>query len=38
MSAEQKEQEIYKPVNYEEYGTYYEISNYGNVRRISDNT
>ena len=34
---ENKEPEIYKPVNYEQYGAYYEISNYGNIRRISDN-
>jgi hypothetical protein len=30
------DQEIYKPVNYKEFGTYYEISNCGNVRRVSD--
>jgi hypothetical protein len=31
----EKEPEQYKPVNYEQFGDYYEISNYGNVRNIS---
>jgi hypothetical protein len=32
--SEENEQEIFKPVNYEDFGKYYEISNYGNVRKI----
>lgn len=34
MSTEDKEQEIYKPVMYEDFGNFYEVSNYGNIRKI----
>ena len=37
MSTENKdykEQEIYKPVMYEDFGKFYEVSNYGNIRKI----
>lgn len=34
IEEEKKEQERYRPVNYEDFGDYYEISTYGNVRDI----
>lgn len=34
MDTEILEPEIFKPVNYEDFGKYYEVSNYGNVRKV----